>query len=946
MTRALPLALALGFAFYLSEVAPAAVLPVNPDGSGEFPTIQAALDDAAPGDTISLGDGTFQGPGNREIEIVMSITLMGQTSDPSRCVLECDGLPGFHVPQGGSVDLSLSGLTVRGSSAGVQLDGGGQLVAVNCEFSENTGHAIECNSGTIYLQQSQFLRNEVLTVFARESRITALHCSFIENHGTGLRSEQAHDTRIEDCVFRNNVTAGDGGGLAIGGEDFPVDEGDVESPSRKVFTRVVARCSFEDNFAGYGGGGLWIEDTGVTVEDCSFRDNYGGLGGGMGVEDFGSTDVHECEFIGNRADLGGAVGTDTPFVELTNCVLMGNQADEGGAIGLRLWGGVTVVSSEIRANFADVGGVCRTRDSSFASFVECVIVENQTAQGSIFRGEDFSFTSCTISRNVGNHVFAGNYLLQMSHSIFSRNDVIGFYACPDYLLAFISCTNIYGHSGGDWIGCLAEFENVDGNMSADPLFCNPTAGDYSLAIGSPCLDENNDPDCGTMGAFADPGCEAPIGAVLLVRPDGSGDVPTIQAAIDAAVDRDTVSLANGVFSGPGNRDLDFLGKQIVIRSQSGSSADCVIDCGGTSVDPHRAVSFVSGETAASVLEGVTITGGAAFGAGVARFGGAIYCAESSPTIRHCILEGNTAERNGGAINLFHSNAIIEDCMIRGNEAPLGAGVNSSSSAPLIRRTQITGNVASESGGGLRYFSQFGASPQLQGATLSGNESPLGGGIACLEAVSLDLGNSIVWGNCAEQGRELSLADAACEVTVHCSDVDTSGVWQDPQARFLFESGDNLSVDPAFCDPIQCDGGPTVAGAFTLDASSPCSPANSPDSCGLIGAHGVNCDATAEVPAEPASVRDTFLLRGEPNPFSKSTRIRLRMPAAGAVEIVIYDITGKRVRALKTQMVEGGEHVLEWDGTDDRGHQVPTGNYWCRVTAEGNVLSGTVTRIGR
>src|SRR5690606_7109043 len=137
--------------------------------------------------------------------------------------------------------------------------------------------------------------------------------------------------------------------------------------------------------------------------------------------------------------------------------------------------------------------------------------------------------------------------------------------------------------------------------------------------------------------------------------------------------------------------------------------------------------------------------------GVARFGGGIYCAESSPTIRNCILEGNSAQRNGGAINLFHSNSLIENCIVRGNEAPLGAGISSSSSSPTIRRTLVTGNLATESGGGVRYLSRFAASPQIERSTISGNGSPLAGVVECVDNISLQIDGSIVWGNCAEEG---------------------------------------------------------------------------------------------------------------------------------------------------------------------------------------------------
>ena len=66
----------------------------------------------------------------------------------------------------------------------------------------------------------------------------------------------------------------------------------------------------------------------------------------------------------------------------------------------------------------------------------------------------------------------------------------------------VSCTDVYGNAGGDWIGPLMGMGSLFGNLSADPLFCHPEADDYTLAADSPCLDA---PGCGQIGAFGQ-GC--------------------------------------------------------------------------------------------------------------------------------------------------------------------------------------------------------------------------------------------------------------------------------------------------------------------------------------------------------------------------------------------------------------------------------------------------------
>ena len=99
------------------------------------------------------------------------------------------------------------------------------------------------------------------------------------------------------------------------------------------------------------------------------------------------------------------------------------------------------------------------------------------------------------------------------------------------------------------------------------------------------------------------------GAVYLVKPDGTGDYPTIQGAIDAAEKGDEILLAGGVFKGRGNMDIDFLGKAITVRSQSGFAQDSIIDAEGIQWEPRRGFDFQMGEGNDSVVRDITIING-------------------------------------------------------------------------------------------------------------------------------------------------------------------------------------------------------------------------------------------------------------------------------------------------------------------------------------------------
>ena len=76
-----------------------------------------------------------------------------------------------------------------------------------------------------------------------------------------------------------------------------------------------------------------------------------------------------------------------------------------------------------------------------------------------------------------------------------------------------------------------------------------------------------------------------------ILPDGSGDAPTVQAAIDSADNGDVIELADGIYTGDGNRDLNNSEKWFLLRSQSGNPEACIIDCQGSPTEPHRGIIF-------------------------------------------------------------------------------------------------------------------------------------------------------------------------------------------------------------------------------------------------------------------------------------------------------------------------------------------------------------------
>jgi parallel beta-helix repeat protein len=240
--------------------------------------------------------------------------------------------------------------------------------------------------------------------------------------------------------------------------------------------------------------------------------------------------------------------------------------------------------------------------------------------------------------------------------------------------------------------------------------------------------------------------------IIIVDDDGLADFNNIQAAIDDSNDWDTIYVFPGIYTGPGNRDIDFLGKAITVRSIAPEYpyivAATIIDCDANASNPHRGSLFNHAEDANSVLNGLTITNGyASKGSGIycdnssptitycvitgntaTDAGGGIYCDDSNPTIADCTIRANTAGETGGGIFCWWSHPRIEDCTIienRANGYPGGGGICTRYSHPIITRCIISHNMASRRGGGL----DNGSSPQLRGCIITGNTAgEHGGGI--------------------------------------------------------------------------------------------------------------------------------------------------------------------------------------------------------------------------
>jgi hypothetical protein len=156
------------------------------------------------------------------------------------------------------------------------------------------------------------------------------------------------------------------------------------------------------------------------------------------------------------------------------------------------------------------------------------------------------------------------------------------------------------------------------------------------------------------------------------------DFDNIQAAINDANDGDMILVSNGTYRGQGNRDIDFAGKAIIVRSQHGPTS-CIIDCQASADEQHMGFLFQSGEGPNSVLDGFTITNG------YHEEAGAILCMyvhindfrPSSPTITNCVITNNRGTYAGAIKCGSGCEPLISNCVISDNTGFYtgGAGVH-------------------------------------------------------------------------------------------------------------------------------------------------------------------------------------------------------------------------------------------------------------------------------
>ncbi len=714
---------------------------------------------------------------------------------------------------------------------------------------------------------------------------------------------------------------------------------------------------------------------GFTITNGSGTPNDAGhhMGGGIACR-FGSNStlmnliVEGNNAVGDTAMGGGILISVGSEVTLEDVIIRNNEADYGGGL-VAYEANPTLLRVEVCENHARVTGGGLTFWDSGSELHEVLVYDNSArymAAGIwVHNGGTPLLNKVTITGNFCTYpnmasISAGGLGVSTGSNPILTNSIIWdnypnsieFYHLTDPNTIAIFYSDIEGGQSEIETNGNGTVTWGSGNINIDPSFTDSGDNDYSLSNFSPCIDAGEaliihnfvvllnmqeEEYCGSapdMGAWE----YLPNPEVITVP----GDYSTIQAAISAAANSDTIMVSTGTYV----ENIDFLGKDIVVLSVSGPELT-IIDGNANG----STVTIASGE-ATAVLDGFTITNGSGIlneynhyiGAGIAcRF-------NSTPTLRNLIVEGNIAPGDtamaGGIMCAYGSDALIEDVIIRNNEADYAGGFCAYESSPTLRRVKVYGNHARVTGGGLNFWDSdsevdemlvydntarfmaagiwvhSGGAPILNKVTITQNTctypnitSIIAGGLGVSTGSNPTLTNSIIWDN-YPNSIEFYSSTASNTIGIMYSDIEGGESGVETNGNGTVNWAFSINADPLFCDPD--------SDIYTLAESSPCSGAES--GTYPMGALGVGCTDPVALDDNPTIPNQLILHQNYPNPFNPSTTISFDLPEAGQVSLIIYDIMGRTVMTLFQGNQVAGYHSVNWNAKDVQGHALEAGIY--------------------
>ncbi|MCI0448677.1 MAG: T9SS type A sorting domain-containing protein [Chlorobi bacterium] len=431
-----------------------------------------------------------------------------------------------------------------------------------------------------------------------------------------------------------------------------------------------------------------------------------------------------------------------------------------------------------------------------------------------------------------------------------------------------------------------------------------------------------------------------------------GNYSTIQAAINASVNGDTVLVEAGTYM----ENINFRGKRIVLTSRyyltnNPATIYSTVINGSSPVNPDTGSCVIinNNEDSTTVLQGFAITGGTGtkwldeHGAGLYREGGGILIQYSSPVIQNNIIYNNivtnvtgVTSTGGGGIRIGDGYPRVYNNIFMNNTARYGAGVVLNYTGGEYKNNIICSNYGSNqfgSGSGMWLNGFFSRPITIQNNTIAGNSAvSTCAGIYGFGGVQATIRNNIVWGNTVPGNVQV----AGGSFTVRYCNVQGG-----------YPGGGNLNVEPLFADSnyILQSNSPCVdkgdSSTIYNDPEDPNNPtfAKYPSRGGLrndIGAYGgplsrILTNQLIGIGSIGSEIPKNFVLyQNYPNPFNPATKITFALPKGEFVTLKVFDVLGEEVETLVYEFKPAGKYSIDFSSAE-----LTSGIYFYRITAGNN-----------
>jgi len=210
---------------------------------GDFSTIQAGIDAAMPGDTVTIFDRTYTGTGNKDLDFNGKAITVTSENGPENCIIDCEGDGrGFYFHNGETSTSILSGITITNGNA----DYGGGIrctsspTITSCRIIGNT--AQNSGGGIFFAVWSCTVTNSVITgnmatwggaIYSSNAKPRLVNCTMFGNTGTGAIgiSSSGSDVvpTISNCILWEETSI-----FYYSGFPYPVDISHCDLKSTEI----------------------------------------------------------------------------------------------------------------------------------------------------------------------------------------------------------------------------------------------------------------------------------------------------------------------------------------------------------------------------------------------------------------------------------------------------------------------------------------------------------------------------------------------------------------------------------------------------------------------------------------------------------------------------------------------------------------------------------------